>query len=358
MGPEQLRTPGPPRYATRGILSDGEKGETPSLPVHMRDSRLNEAERGLQHLFRKSRLFNGLLVFGVVLATYLPIRALPDRRSLPARTIGLEFQPIELPPTASPLRLAGAWVVTADDPRFGGLSALAVDGGSFIAVSDLGAVLRFDPPSADKPQLLLSDLAVGPGLAGRKTSRDAESLARDPRGRGWWVGYEQRHSLWLYDGGFRKALAAVPVRRPDWWRNRGIEALVADGDGLLALAENGREAIRLDGNGLHGSRLEAGWDVADAARAPDGSAWLLLRNKGWEGIAQAIAPLIRSSQGYRIGEAMPLPKAAFDNFEGIAIAARPGGSRFWLVTDDGHRFKARTLLVAFDLDRAQKNARR
>ena len=34
MGPAQLRTPGPPRYATRGNLPvsrrDGEKGETPS----------------------------------------------------------------------------------------------------------------------------------------------------------------------------------------------------------------------------------------------------------------------------------------------------------------------------------------
>jgi len=27
-----------------------------------------------------------------------------------------------------------------------------------------------------------------------------------------------------------------------------------------------------------------------------------------------------------------------------------GGWRFWLVTDDGHRFKARTLLVALDLE--------
>jgi len=320
------------------------------MAMHMPHSRLNAAERDLQHSFRKSRVFNGLLMAAAVLAIYLPIRELPDRRHLPDRSVPLNFQPIALPPVA-PFRLAGAWVMTADDPRFGGLSALAGDRKRFIAVSDLGAVLRFDPPSANRPRVNISDLAEGPGPVGLKTSRDAESLVRDPRGRGWWIGYEQRHSLWLYDDSFRHARAALAIDRSDWWRNRGVETLVSHGDGLLALAENGREAIRIDGAGLHEAKLQAGWDVADAARAPDGSAWLLLRTKGRKGITQAIAPLIPSGANFRIGEAWPLPKAAFDNYEGMVIRPLPGGGwRFWLVTDDGHRFKARTLLVALDLE--------
>ena len=325
----------------------------------MPDSRLNEAEHGLQHSFRKSRIFNGLLMGSVVLAAYLPIRALPDRRSLPDRAIVLNFQPVPLPGADSRLRLAGAWVMTANDRRFGGLSALAIDGNRFLSVSDLGSVLRFDPPSVAHPEVDISDLVDGPGPGGRKISRDAESLVRDPRGRGWWVGYEQRHSLWLYDAGFRHAVAAIPIRRPDWWRNRGVEALIADGDGLLAIAENGREAIQVDSRGDRDMALASDWDIADAARAPDGSAWLLLRSKGREGIRQAIARLIRADQGYRIGETVALPKAAFDNYEGMVIRPKPGGGwRFWLVTDDGHRFRARTLLVALDLSRTQKNARR
>ena len=248
--------------------------------------------------------------------------------------------------------------MSADDPRFGGLSALSFDQGRFLAVSDLGAVVLFDLPGKQPSRVLITDLRVGPGPAGRKKSRDAEALAADPRGRGWWVGYEQRHSLWLYDSGFKQALAAIPVRR-DWRDNRGIEALITDGDGLLALAENGREAIRVDASGLHSIGLESGWDVAEAARAPDSSAWLLLRSKGRGGIAQAVAPLIRGRRGYRIGTPWPLPKAAFDNYEGMVIRAKPGGDwRFWLVTDDGHRFMARTLLVALDLDQTQENARR
>ena len=329
------------------------------MTMHMADSYLNGAERGLQHSFRKSMIFNGLMMAGVVLAAYLPIRGMPDRRPLPDRTVALNYRPIVLPAVASPLRLAGAWLMKADDPRVGGLSALAVDGGRFLAVSDLGAVVRFDPPSTVRPRVAASDLIEGPGPRGRKTSRDAESLVRDPRGRGWWIGYEQRHSLWLYNDSFRRAQSAIAIRRPEWWRNRGIEAMIAGGDGLLALAENGRQAIRIDRDSLLDFKLEAGWEVADAARAPDGSAWLLLRSRGRQGITQAVAPLVRSGESYRIGEAMPFPKAAFDNFEGMVIRPKPGGGwRFWLVTDDGHRFKARTLLVALDLDRAQKNARR
>ena len=220
-----------------------------------------------------------------------------------------------------------------------------------MAVSDLGAVVRFDPPSAAGPSARLSDLSQGPGPAGRKTSRDAESLTRDPRGRGWGVGYEQHHSLWLYDQSFRHALAAIRIERPQWWPNGGVEGLVGDGDGLLALAENGREAIRLSNRGQEAVGLNAGAEIADAGRGPDGRAWLLLRSKGADGIRQEIALLAGSPEGYRIGAKWPVPKAALDNYEGMAVAPRPGGGlRFWLVTDDGHRFRARTLLVALDLD--------
>ena len=85
--------------------------------------------------------------------------------------------------------------MAAGDPRFGGLSALAIDRGRFLAVSDLGAVIRFDPPSIRRPSASLRDLRKGRDRQGKKWARDAESLARDPNGRGWWVGYEQRHSL-------------------------------------------------------------------------------------------------------------------------------------------------------------------
>jgi hypothetical protein len=321
----------------------------------MPDSALNEPEHGLQRSFRKSWFFNGLLMALIVLAAYLPIRELPDRRQLPVRLIALNFQPIALSAVA-PFRLAGAWVMTADDPRFGGLSGLAATDGGFLAISDLGAVVRFDRPSADQPRASISNLDEGPGPVGWKTSRDAESLVRDPRGRGWWIGYEQHHSLWLYDKNVRHARAAIRIERPNWWRNRGIEALIAKDGELLALAENGREAIRIGGDGLRSLRLHSNADVADAAQAPDGSSWVLLRTKGVDGISQSIALLEPTHDGYRAGAGLPVPKASLDNYEGMAIETGPDGRwRFWLVSDDGHRLMARTLLVALDLDLPVRN---
>ena len=357
MGPEQQRTPGPPRYATRGISvcrhrqCGEEKGETSPTPKLMPDSALNGAERALQQSFRNIFVFNGLLLGAFVILAYLPIRALPDREKRSETIVALSYRPVALPSAQGALHVAGAWELSASDPRFAGLSGLAIDRGRFLAVSDLGAVVRFDMPNTTMPKAVLQDLRIGPGTFGRKWRRDAESLARDPRGRGWWVGYEQHHSLWLYDDSFHRALAKVDLQGSNWSDNRGAEGLIVRNGRLLVLAENGRDAVRIDPGGPHLLRLYSNSEVADAARAPDGSAWVLLRDKGMHGISQSIAPLQETHDGYLAGRGWPVPKAAFDNFEGMTIEVRPDGRwRFWLVTDDGHRVMARTLLAALDLD--------
>ena len=319
------------------------------------DSRLNKAEHDVQLSFMKSWFFNSLFMGGLVLGVYLPLREMPDRTPRPAATMPVRYAAVTMPPVSGPLQVAGAWRVESDDRRFGGLSGLAIDRGQFVAISDLGAAIRFDPPSAAAPMARIVDLADGPGDPAFKTSRDAESLVRDPRGRGWLVSFEQRHSVWRYDDGFTTGVMVAALDRPDWKRNRGIEAMVVDGKSLLLAAENGREAARIDRRGMRWIASTAGMEVADAATAPDGSHWLLLRGKGVRGIAQAVAPLVLTANGYRIGDQWALPKAPLDNYEGMAIAARPGGGwRIWLVTDDGHRVLARTLLVALDLDRGSQ----
>lgn len=326
------------------------------MRVLMPDSRLNGAERSLQHSFRKSQFFNALVVFTTVLVAFALVRELPNRRERPPQTLPISIRHVELPPAPAPLKLTGAWELVVDDPRFGGLSGLAIDGGRFLAVSDLGAVAAFDFPTHPRPTVRIHDLREGPGPFGRKWMRDAESLARDPRGRGWWVGYEQRHSLWLYDPSFRKPLESIDLRRPDWRDNRGAEGLLATSDGLLVTAENGRDAMLAARGKIARLGLDAGAEVADAAIAPDGGHWLLLRSKGLGGISQSIAPLLQTSSGYRAGPAMLVPKAALDNYEGMAIQRRPdGGWRFWLITDDGHRLMARTLLVALDYSAHDKS---
>jgi len=291
----------------------------------------------------------------VVLA-YLPIRALPDRSGRPATVVALTYEPVELPPAKTPFYLAGAWVAAASDPRFAGLSGLAIDRGRFLAVSDLGAVVRFDLPSAGQPKAFLQDLRIGPDGFGKKKSRDAESIARDPQGRGWWVGYEQRHSLWLYDGGFGRSLGNIDLKRSNWRDNRGAEGLLLFDGKLLALAENGSDAVRIDNAGPTLLRFRSDAEVADAAIAPDGSAWVLTRTKTLDGIVQSIAPLLPAHDGYLAGPGWPVPKGEFDNFEGMAIEPRLDGRwRFWLISDDGHRVMARTLLIALDLDRPSRH---
>jgi hypothetical protein len=315
----------------------------------MPDSHLNGAERPLQHSFMKSLVFNGLLMASAVAAAYLPIRKLPALAALPPATVRLTYTPVALAAVSGPLRLAGAWDVKVADPRFGGISSLTIDRGSFLAVSDRGSVARFDRPDAPDPQAWIADLRDGPGPWGRKWARDAESLAADPQGRGWWVGYEQRHSLWLYDRSLRHALGSIDLDRGKWWHNRGAEGLLTSGRQLLAVGENGRDVVLADNSDQRLMVLDSPADVAEAARAPDGRAWLLLRSKSYRGISQSIAPLFRTEQGFRTGKTWPLPKGIFDNYEGMAIEPRPGGGlRFWLISDDGHQIMARTLLVALD----------
>jgi len=316
----------------------------------MPDSQLNRAEQALQHSFMKSLVFSILLVALPVGLVFLLIRAMPDQNPGVRASVPLSIQPVELPPAEAPLRLVGAWTLEAGDRRFGGLSALAIDHGQFLSVSDRGAVVRFPFPDFPRHEVEISDLRVGPGPFGKKRSRDAESLALDPHGRGWWVGYEQRHSLWLYDRDFRHPLASVDLHRPDWSNNGGAEGLLVLDGRLVALGENGRDAIRIEGNRPENLKLHANAEIADAALAPDGSGWVLLREIGLEGIRQSVAPLGSTHDGYEVGSAWVVPKGALDNFEGMAIQAQPdGGWRFWLITDDDFRATGRTLLVALDV---------
>lgn len=304
----------------------------------------------MQQSFSKFSFFNGLWMAAAVFAAYVPMRTLPNRRPLAPAIVTLTYRPVKLPRVAGPLKLAGAWELEADDPRFGGLSGLTFDHDRFLAVSDLGAVVRFELPSAVHVSALLRDLRQGPGPAGKKSARDAESIVRDPHGRGWWIGFEQNHSLWLYDDSFGRALDSISLPGLGWRDNRGAEGLIVRDGAPLVLAENGRDAVAVGQSELRVLKLHAGAAIADAALAPDGSGWVLLREKGLHGISQSIGPLRRTHDGYLVTALMPLPKAPFDNYEGMAIEQLPDGRwRFWLVTDDGHRFMARTLLVALDL---------
>jgi hypothetical protein len=318
----------------------------------MRDSRSIEAECGVQPRFSKIAPLAIMLPPLCVLLFAWLLALTPDRRELGPRTAGIELEPVRLDAAGfAPLRLAGAWTLTSDDPRLGGVSALAVDQGRLLAITDSGVLVRMSKPGSRQPSALLGELPDGPGDARFKRHRDSEALVRDPVGRGWWVGFEKRHELWLYDRIFSRALQRIELPAEEWGTNSGIEALAADGPDLLAFPEPGRSVLRIRGsravemplNGREGP-------VSEAANLPDGGVVLIERRLTWRGFRSALVMLERDGDGYRATVRFPLPLGPIDNPEALAVEPLAGGAlRLWLATDDNYQRPQRTLLVALEL---------
>jgi hypothetical protein len=313
----------------------------------MPDSRLREAERGVQPSFMKSSIFKSLLLVAIVLATHWLLRRLPDRTPLLERVASLALTPVELSSPDPPLRLAGAWLLSAPDRRLDGLSGLAIDGDGFLAVSDFGIALRFSRPGTANPTVQFTDLPSGPGPANRKAWRDSEALARDPAGRGWWVAFETRHQLRLFDQDFRRTLAVVPLDGRRWSDNGGAEGLAAFPGGLAVAAEDGRTLGRFDGRRFHLLPLAPAGRLADIAALPDGRLALLARSLGPAGFKSRL--LLHDPSSGRVEVIAELPLGHLDNAEGLAAEPLPAGAiRFWVITDRDSRARGRTLLAAFD----------
>ena len=278
------------------------------------------------------------------------LKTVEVRSDGPTREAAVRFEPVRFGATGfAPLRLVGAWKVHVDDPRFGGVSALAMDGHALLALTDSGSVIRFPQPGRGG-RALVRDLPAGPGIPQFKVNRDTEALARDPGGRGWWVAFEHWHQLWLYDPGFRHALARIDLGENRWPANRGIEAMVADPGALLLFPEGGSEWLRLAGNRLRSSRLANPYGyIADAARLPDGRLLLVTRQFGVGGIAKHVAVAERSNGKLGLRSLATLGLGATDNVEAIAAEPLPDGTRLWLMTDNDFRARAPTYLVALDL---------
>jgi len=278
-------------------------------------------------------------------------RTVPNRQDMPDALVPVRFVPAKFDPSSfAPLRLAGVWKVEVADARFGGISALAVDQDSLVALTDSGTVVRLPRPGRDGPAFL-HDLPAGPGSARFKSSRDSEALARDPAGRGWWVAFENWHQLWLFDPAFRTALRRIDLGKSRWHHNRGVEAMIAETQGLLLFPESGREWLELRGRRLSVRRLPNRFgNVADATRLADGRLLLVTREFGLAGMTKHLLIAERGRDGaMNLRRLAGLGLGRFDNVEAIATEPRAGGTRLWLMTDNDFRARAPTYLVALDL---------
>ena len=337
-----------------GTLFGRGKGDNPADDVPIADSRPMKAERPVQPPFRNMAWFQALVLGGLVMLFAVWLDHRPDRQELGARSSWLRFAPVQLDRRAfGALRLAGAWEVTSSDPRFGGLSALAIVGEQMIALSDSGAVIRFAKSGSGRRRATIGELPGGPGQPGFKYNRDSEALAAEPRGRGWWVAFENRDELWLYDARFGRVLQRVPL--PAFPRNRGIEGATTSGALLMLAPEHGRSLIEWnEGSSRTVPIANPAGRIADLARLPSGELLVVNRKATFRGFTNSVALLARAGESYRYVAQLPLGAGVLDNIEAVAPELLPDGRvRLWLMSDDNHQRPLRTLLIAVDLPARQ-----
>jgi hypothetical protein len=262
------------------------------------------------------------------------------------------------------------------DPRFGGLSGLAVGGdGRLYSVSDRGywvsAQMTF---GADGKLTDLTDWKIQPILSTTGSPLisplyDAEALTRAPDGS-FLIGFEGFHRIWRYappPATFDSLPVPVPVP-PDLANapfNGGLECITVMPDGrILAVTE---EYANPDGT-FKGWLLEEnhfeelsyfptkGFQASDCAALQNGDVIFLERRYVPLGILFARLKLVKAANirpGAKLsGEELlrleyPLE---VDNFEGVAVQEDPlEGTMIYLVSDDNYNAFQRTLLLQFRL---------
>ena len=189
-----------------------------------------------------------ILLFLISCSSYSTVPLAADSRRVQLTAIDLDPKDPDRKEFGS-LTLLSAYELRSKDPRFGGLSGLAVGtDGRLYSVSDVGYWVSAQMILDSETKLLdLTDWMIQPILSLTGTPvigplHDAEGLARAPDGS-FLVAFEQVHRIWRYSPPpltFYSSPTPVPVpsevaKAPS---NGGLEgiAILPDG-GLLILTE-------------------------------------------------------------------------------------------------------------------------
>lgn len=278
------------------------------------------------------------------------------------------------------LEYRGGLVLSSEDERFGGLSALEIDGERLLAISDsaywLTAHLEFDENGwlFGVSQSLYAPMLDAAGVPLTGDAADAEGLA--PLGGGAYaVSFEREHRVDRYDiaPDWSGIAIATPTPLPappgtDRLReNGGIEALAPLEGGYWA----GVEYPIIDG------RPHSLWQMQPPAE-PVVVNYPGATGFGITGIAvldgtpivlerfysQAVGNRIRlvrldlSTLDREVSMTAPTladviaelePGMTVDNFEGIAVGVVNGETRLFILSDDNYNPEQRTLLLSFAL---------
>ena len=316
------------------------------------------------------RLFFALAAL-ILLATFSPPGTY--RREPPPAVAWVTFTPLPLDEgdpdrrRLGQLHFLGAWSLTSNDPRFGGLSSLHVEGGEAMAFSDSGWLARFPlPKGARTVRGEVRALADGPAAARRKSQRDIESMA--VLGDKVWLGFERRNGIWRYDRRtWRVESGAAPPAMRSWPANRGAEAMVRLPDGRFLVFDegNGRGGPALlfagdpavEGTPVFEMRYQppAGYRTTDAALLPDGRILVLNRRfRVLEGVSAKLTMLqgrLAPGAVLRAREVADFHRpVTVDNMEGLSVTREGGRTIVWLTSDDNYSPLQRTLLMKFALE--------
>jgi hypothetical protein len=314
-----------------------------------------------------------LLAAAFLLATFAPLDL--QRTNPPPPVTLISFEPVRLyespdaPSRLGALRFLGGWHLTSNDHRFGGLSALYVEGGEATAFSDSGWVVDFPLPGrGGRARGRINRLEEGPpGSADDKSNRDVEAAV--VRSADLWVAYERANEVWRYR---RDGLRALGSFRPRaiarWSGNSGAEAMLRLADGRFLLFAEGKggdseAALFSSDPAAPGSaaialryRPPEGFRITDAALLPDGRILFLNRRvRLLEGFTAklTVARLPPLAEGAVIGAGDEV--ATFDgavtrdNFEALSVTSEGGRTIVWIASDDNYSPLQRTLLLKFAL---------
>lgn len=280
------------------------------------------------------------------------------------RVIGWVFLVCIAQPLWAGASLIGSYDWAMDDPRFGGLSALAIlDGGQrLIAVGDRGVFVTAQIIRDDGVITAVSNAEITPmtGPAGRALTRpesDSEGLAITADG-GMFVSFEWLHGIRCFAGPDAAGGALITSPLFDGLQsNAGLEALAIDADGVIyALPERSGAAqvpfaVYRWQNGVwdqpftiarRGAYLIAGADIG-----PDGRLYVLERDFLGIGFRSRVRRFDLTGGGEQT--LLETGLATHDNLEGISIWHDGSDLRMTLVSDDNFAFFQRTQLVEYRL---------
>jgi hypothetical protein len=318
------------------------------------------------------------------LAALLALAALPLLATFAPRSIAVQsplpkqariwFEPLPLAPDEPGRRRVGrlvylgGWALRSNDRRFGGMSAVHVEGGEVTGVSDAGSHFRFRLPAGGRNVAALEVGALSDRVGGKR-ARDAEAMAIT--GDQLWVAFERTNSVERFDRTtWRMEASAAPPSMRTWRANTGAEALVRLEDGRFLVLSEGRsgtdrptQAVLFAGDpaveGMAAVRLRyappAGFRATDAAELADGR--LLILNRRFSVLDGFSAKIVLADpSGLAEGAVLKgeeiahlEPPLTVDNMEGISIGREGGRTIVWLASDDNFIDFQRSLLLKFAL---------